>query len=108
MILNADKSETSCTFLRVSKYKFAFGDSASDTFIVPDPAIRFRDWWVQVSVGGGEFSCACAELTQNPMKQIADKNIEMRHFILHLYHDCLLYTSPSPRDKRQSRMPSSA
>ena len=29
---------------------------------------------------------------------------------LHLcvYRDCLLYTSPSPRDKRQSRMPSSA
>ena len=26
---------------------------------------------------------------------------------LHLYF-CLLYTSPSPRDKRQSRMPSSA
>ena len=23
-------------------------------------------------------------------------------------HRCLLYTSPSPRDKRQSRMPSSA
>ena len=23
-------------------------------------------------------------------------------------HICLLYTSPSPRDKRQSRMPSSA
>ena len=25
-----------------------------------------------------------------------------------LNHNCLLYTSPSPRDKRQSRMPSSA
>ena len=25
-----------------------------------------------------------------------------------LYYVCLLYTSPSPRDKRQSRMPSSA
>ena len=25
-----------------------------------------------------------------------------------LGHPCLLYTSPSPRDKRQSRMPSSA
>ena len=25
-----------------------------------------------------------------------------------LYNNCLLYTSPSPRDKRQSRMPSSA
>ena len=24
------------------------------------------------------------------------------------WHACLLYTSPSPRDKRQSRMPSSA
>ena len=30
--------------------------------------------------------------------------------LLHLtgYKSCLLYTSPSPRDKRQSRMPSSA
>ena len=26
----------------------------------------------------------------------------------HKPKDCLLYTSPSPRDKRQSRMPSSA
>ena len=25
-----------------------------------------------------------------------------------VFRDCLLYTSPSPRDKRQSRMPSSA
>ena len=25
-----------------------------------------------------------------------------------IIHSCLLYTSPSPRDKRQSRMPSSA
>ena len=25
-----------------------------------------------------------------------------------VYEACLLYTSPSPRDKRQSRMPSSA
>ena len=27
---------------------------------------------------------------------------------LTLFSSCLLYTSPSPRDKRQSRMPSSA
>ena len=27
---------------------------------------------------------------------------------LDIVKDCLLYTSPSPRDKRQSRMPSSA
>ena len=28
--------------------------------------------------------------------------------IVAMSSDCLLYTSPSPRDKRQSRMPSSA
>ena len=28
--------------------------------------------------------------------------------IARIHHACLLYTSPSPRDKRQSRMPSSA
>ena len=33
----------------------------------------------------------------------------MRHKMIHtLLLCCLLYTSPSPRDKRQSRMPSSA
>ena len=30
------------------------------------------------------------------------------HEIIRLNIGCLLYTSPSPRDKRQSRMPSSA
>ena len=37
---------------------------------------------------------------------------EMNEFIWQgdrsVIKDCLLYTSPSPRDKRQSRMPSSA
>ena len=32
----------------------------------------------------------------------------VRGAILHTMTTCLLYTSPSPRDKRQSRMPSSA
>ena len=30
------------------------------------------------------------------------------HIELGLYKDCLLYTSPSPRDRTRSRMPSSA
>ena len=30
------------------------------------------------------------------------------NFEASMRHSCLLYTSPSPRDKRQSRMPSSA
>ena len=27
---------------------------------------------------------------------------------VHIYNSCLLYTSPSPRDRQKSRMPSSA
>ena len=34
-------------------------------------------------------------------------SVRTRHSFIQL-PDCLLYTSPSPRDKRQSRMPSSA
>ena len=35
--------------------------------------------------------------------------VVLSHWLLDLLvHRCLLYTSPSPRDKRQSRMPSSA
>ena len=30
------------------------------------------------------------------------------HYFTHLNNDCLLYTSPSPRDGATSRMPSSA
>ena len=33
---------------------------------------------------------------------------DFRKFGFRGYKSCLLYTSPSPRDKRQSRMPSSA
>ena len=32
----------------------------------------------------------------------------VKYFGVELHKVCLLYTSPSPRDKRQSRMPSSA
>ena len=41
----------------------------------------------------------------------ADLTRTLLHEIFHIYsryNDCLLYTSPSPRDQRGSRMPSSA
>ena len=38
-----------------------------------------------------------------------ENNFEYYYEILMIHNTlCLLYTSPSPRDKRQSRMPSSA
>ena len=42
----------------------------------------------------------------NNYQQIADLLSEKYGVIL--YPDCLLYTSPSPRDRQKSRMPSSA
>ena len=38
----------------------------------------------------------------------SDAKYDAIHIISHGDEGCLLYTSPSPRDKRQSRMPSSA
>ena len=55
----------------------------------------------------GEIKKACAKVNQNNKlldKNFADSIIDAAQQVI----DCLLYTSPSPRDKRQSRMPSSA
>ena len=45
-------------------------------------------------------------------KNIGDSAFIDRYFSIQIINNnskcCLLYTSPSPRDKRQSRMPSSA
>ena len=40
--------------------------------------------------------------------QVEAPNLQTLTADLRLSNSCLLYTSPSPRDKRQSRMPSSA
>ena len=46
------------------------------------------------------------------IRNIADERAPLADgffgFYSDIHRDCLLYTSPSPRDKRQSRMPSSA
>ena len=43
-----------------------------------------------------------------PIKYILKNKINKDHEIIELLEDCLLYTSPSPRDLSTSRMPSSA
>ena len=40
--------------------------------------------------------------------EVKDGTIDNSSMTFVLHGTCLLYTSPSPRDKRQSRMPSSA
>ena len=39
------------------------------------------------------------------LEEVYDDGQELMRFVL---WDCLLYTSPSPRDRQKSRMPSSA
>ena len=68
-------------------------------------------------------SCASVEVTTNNVENEKESSLEVdenQKFLDFLEADwektltnnplfaCLLYTSPSPRDKRQSRMPSSA
>ena len=58
-------------------------------------------WWAVVAVMIGIFLLVTAEqLPIGLLSQVAES--------MGVTPGCLLYTSPSPRDKRQSRMPSSA
>ena len=47
-------------------------------------------------------------IVQYAVEEAYEAGIREFIFITHHAKSCLLYTSPSPRDKRQSRMPSSA
>ena len=68
-----------------------------------------------VVAGGGSGGCAVAgRLSEDPSTSVAvldaggknDNWVVTTPFALVLI--CLLYTSPSPRDRQKSRMPSSA
>ena len=50
------------------------------------------------------------EQALNRMSEIADQDERSRSYeiVAKLMETCLLYTSPSPRDRQKSRMPSSA
>ena len=52
-----------------------------------------------------EYEEALAQLDQ--LMQDAENITDVDNKVL-LYNICLLYTSPSPRDRQKSRMPSSA
>ena len=49
-----------------------------------------------------------ASATYVKMKQSTCQRLGMKSIAVELDENCLLYTSPSPRDQRGSRMPSSA
>ena len=52
----------------------------------------------------GSLLIRCRRIGEKELKDLAESKRKRYERLV----DCLLYTSPSPRDKRQSRMPSSA
>ena len=54
------------------------------------------------------LSCLVAQEKPSPLDGIDLRIINMHYDWANLARYCLLYTSPSPRDMRRSRMPSSA
>ena len=72
-------------------------------YLFYDPILSFDS---TISCG----SCHKIEkaFTDGLPKSIGINNLVGRRSSMSLINICLLYTSPSPRDKRQSRMPSSA
>ena len=53
----------------------------------------------------------CKNYLMNYKEALANNNLSSHQdirFFLDVPKDCLLYTSPSPRDRTRSRMPSSA
>ena len=57
---------------------------------------------------GSYYYEAISELERYIKTYPNSKNISYAHFLLAMCYYCLLYTSPSPRDRLLSRMPSSA
>ena len=70
-----------------------------------DFATTFKTLLEQIAEGGGEQTVSSLRLTSSEQTQFLRR---LNQTDAAYVKDCLLYTSPSPRDKRQSRMPSSA
>ena len=68
-------------------YTYLLGDKASGTCAIIDPVYEKYD---------------------RDLKLIQELGLELAVILDTHCHACLLYTSPSPRDRTRSRMPSSA
>ena len=76
-------------------------------YIVPTPIGNMEDITLRAIETLKNSDIILAEDTRHAKKLLKHYNILTKVNSYHL-NNCLLYTSPSPRDKRQSRMPSSA
>ena len=90
-----------CCLYVCSKYRFTQLSRTPRTLNTRDDLNRSEDDELMARVGGsGEREVECF------LHPYVARNV-FRAMLAEPYH-CLLYTSPSPRDQRGSRMPSSA
>ena len=77
-------------------------DKARDTMLVPKEPLETPPLEIR-TLGADELRQSARRIGK-----VNDEIRELARNMLRSMYTCLLYTSPSPRDKRQSRMPSSA
>ena len=80
-----------------------------DTREIPINRVGIKDIQHPITVQNrdGSSSASIATFSMSVSLPHDQKGTHMSRFI-QMLNDCLLYTSPSPRDQRGSRMPSSA
>ena len=64
--------------------------------------------WYTINRGGADSSKSWSQAQHEIIELISDKYHTLVLRKVGADNDCLLYTSPSPRDRQRSRMPSSA
>ena len=69
---------------------------------------KYKDNFAVSKAGACIVSEAMAEFAPEGMRVLISENPYKSYALAAQYFYCLLYTSPSPRDQRGSRMPSSA
>ena len=76
------------------------------TDMTPDKVLEYFRSGARVAAGSTQTHRGDVEISYwaNPFPLLKDKEWK----VLPQHADCLLYTSPSPRDRQKSRMPSSA
>ena len=71
--------------------------------------MEYQNLWSRCWVDFGTSDSLSIDILINALNEISNNYVKIDELIIGGENsDCLLYTSPSPRDRTRSRMPSSA
>ena len=84
----------------------ALADAGANTNVLKLPENACLELPENISFEDGTFIACTGATAYNAVQQLRGKAV--RNVVVFGLGPCLLYTSPSPRDAHESRMPSSA